>query len=78
AAFAALANVGVKARVKEKAGYVEHVLSHRHLKIDVWRAVAARGRDGLAELRAATREEVGARGFGVSRLTKKILDAALG
>lgn len=69
AAREALRTHGVSARLEPRArGLVEHRLSHRHLRVEVWRATHARGarpvaNDALDEL-------------GISTLTRKLLACA--
>ena len=55
AARAALRTSGVRARLRASpAGRLVHVLSHRHLVVEVWRATAARA----THARWVTREEI--------------------
>lgn len=75
AAGRALEAAAIRARLADApAGRVEHVLSHRRLDVSVWRATAARAPGGDA-LRAFEAEDLEA--VGVSRLTRKLLSAAL-
>jgi A/G-specific adenine glycosylase len=71
-ARAALRSAGVRARLEGgPAGRVEHVLSHRVLDVEVWRADRASSRTsrivGIGELSS----------LGISTLTRRILAAAL-
>jgi len=71
AARAALRESGVTARLRHSpAGQLEHVLSHRRLRVEVWRATAAR---------SSTAKLVtwGDAGVGVSALTRRCVDQAL-
>ena len=63
---------GIRARHPVAVGEVEHVLSHRRLRVQVFRATHASGVDGegLRCLDRAARQELG-----VPRLTEKILAA---
>lgn len=71
AAWAALARSKVNARVgAQPRGEVEHVLSHRRLHVQVWRATAAKG-DASEDARLVPLDELDE--LGVSKLTRKIL-----
>jgi A/G-specific adenine glycosylase len=67
AARAALRAAGVSARLDRAIGTLKHVLSHRVLDMEVWRATGARGtlvsRSELADI-------------GIATLTRRILDLA--
>jgi adenine-specific DNA glycosylase len=72
-ARAALSHAGLHARLgSAPVGEVEHALTHRHLRIDVYRASAARGSesDTRRPFTAGDLEKVG-----ISTLTKKLLAA---
>ena len=69
-AKSALRQAGVTGRAPELRGSIEHVLSHRHMFVDVFQVKAARAEES-AELRAVTQEEMKA--LGVATLTRKIL-----
>ena len=72
---AALKELGIRARLDSTpVGSVEHVLTHRRLAIDVYRA----SRTSAAEsrtLRGFLRSELDS--VGISTLTRKILETAL-
>jgi A/G-specific adenine glycosylase len=73
---AALTEAGLHARPgAEPVGRVEHVLTHRRLRVDVYRASAVRGEESATRRRFST-EELDR--VGVSTLTKKLLASALG
>jgi A/G-specific adenine glycosylase len=75
AAKKALAAAGVTARLERaKAGEVVHVLTHRRLFVEVWRATGARLREGVQDARALRPDALAA--VGVSTLTKKLLACA--
>jgi len=75
AAKKALAAAGVTARLERaKAGEVVHVLTHRRLFVEVWRATGARLREGVEDARALRPDALAA--VGVSTLTKKLLACA--
>jgi A/G-specific adenine glycosylase len=62
---------GLRARLeRRKAGSVKHVLTHRELTIDVWRAREAEG-DERPELRLFDPNDLAA--VGISTLTRKLL-----
>lgn len=68
----ALRSAGIRARLeREPRGSLEHVLSHRVLEVEVWRATGAR-----TELRLVPERELST--LGVSTLTRRILVAAGG
>jgi A/G-specific adenine glycosylase len=71
----ALREAGVQARLgSEPVGEVEHVLTHRRLRIDLYRASAARGKQsGTRRLFTANDLET----VGISTLTKKLLASTL-
>lgn len=74
AAEQALRNSGIEGELDPKPrGTVSHVLSHRRLTVTVFAAVQARA-EPTAERREVTLTEL--EGLGVSRLTRKLLDAA--
>ncbi len=74
AARRALRESGVRARLEPAArGRLEHVLSHRRLDVEVWRASAA-----VASAPAALHARGALDEVGISRLTRKILCAAEG
>jgi len=67
----ALRDAGVHARLRsEPVGSVEHVLSHRRLQVELYRASGGRG-DETETRRLFTTEEL--EQVGVSRLTRKLL-----
>ena len=71
----ALREAGISARLQpEPTGRVEHLLTHRHLAIDVFRAKAARGQETETRRRfhPAKLDRVG-----ISKLTRKLLTAVL-
>jgi adenine-specific DNA glycosylase len=71
----ALREARISARLDpEPAAQVEHVLTHRRLRIDVFRATAARGTESET-LRRFNPQQLGR--VGISTLTKKLLAAAL-
>jgi A/G-specific adenine glycosylase len=73
---AALIEAGLQARLHtEPVGRVEHVLTHRRLRVDVYRASAVQGEESKTRRRfsAGDLDRVG-----VSTLTKKLLASALG
>jgi A/G-specific adenine glycosylase len=71
----ALREAGLRARLGyEPVEKVEHVLTHRRLRIDVYRASGARGTETKGR-RAFTLDDLAS--VGVSTLTKKLLAAAL-
>jgi A/G-specific adenine glycosylase len=75
AAKEALRAAGVTARLERaKAGEVVHVLTHRRLFVEVWRATGARLRDGVEGARALRSEALPE--VGVATLTKKLLACA--
>ncbi len=66
----ALVHAGITARLRARAtGRIEHVLSHRVLDVQVWRASAA---DGEARLVTASELDT----IGISKLTRRILELA--
>ncbi len=70
----ALRRAGVRARLQAAAvGQVDHVLTHRHMRIDVFRATGARA-EASASRRSFTAPELAR--VGISSLTKKLLAAA--
>jgi len=70
----ALDGAGVGGRLgREPCGAVEHVLSHRVLEVEVWRATGARV-TSTAAARLIARAELGS--VGVSTLTRRILACA--
>ena len=72
----ALRDSGISAKLEPEArSHVEHVLSHRRLKVDVFRGKAAHGTE-TAKRRRFTSKQLAE--VGISTLTKKILAAALG
>jgi A/G-specific adenine glycosylase len=74
-ALAALHAAGISARVRPRpSARIEHVLTHRRLQVDVFRATGAdaRASDTRRRFTATALEEVG-----VSALTRKLLAAAL-
>ncbi len=74
-ARAVLARAQIRARLsKSPAARVEHVLSHRRLLVDVFRATGASARPSEAR-RRFTEEELDR--VGVSTLTRRVLAAAL-
>lgn len=74
-ALTALSEAGLQARLgAEPVGEVEHVLTHRRLRIDVYRASAARGEESEVR-RRFTVDDFGS--VGISTLTKKLLASAL-
>ena len=69
-----LRDLGLKARLnKEPAGRGEHLLTHRRLRVQVWRALGTKGtlRDGLRSFEVKTISELGISAFG-----RKVIDAA--
>lgn len=71
----ALDEAGLRARMgRQSVGRVEHVLTHRRLCIEVFRATAARGTESSSR-RAFASEQL--EDVGISTLTRKILDAGL-
>jgi A/G-specific adenine glycosylase len=64
AAERALADHAIRARIDRKVATVEHVLTHRRLEVEVWRATHARGRNDTPA------------SHGISKLARKILAAA--
>jgi A/G-specific adenine glycosylase len=70
-----LREAGLQARLgSEPVGEVEHVLTHRRLRIDLYRASAARGKEsGTRRLFTANDLET----VGISTLTKKLLASTL-
>ncbi|HEY8426965.1 MAG TPA: A/G-specific adenine glycosylase [Sandaracinaceae bacterium] len=73
AALAALRGAGVRARVEaSSAARLEHVLSHRVIDVEVWRATGASSRT----CRLVTPRELAS--VGVSTFARRILRAALG
>jgi A/G-specific adenine glycosylase len=71
----AMKEAGVHARLQpEPAGEVEHVLTHRRLKVAVYRAFGGRGEE-TAGLRPFKTEELDH--VGISALTRKLLKATL-
>jgi A/G-specific adenine glycosylase len=71
----ALREAGIRARLHPKpVGQVEHVLTHRRLRIDVFRASAARAEESSTR-RCFTEEELDR--VGISRLTRRLLGLAL-
>jgi len=74
-ARALLREAGLRARIGAgPVAGVEHMLTHRHLRIDVYRAAAARGEESKTKRRFEA-DDLGR--VGVSTLTKKILAAAM-
>lgn len=72
----ALREAGISARLDaEPKGRVEHVLTHRRLHVELFRATAAKGEETKNRRRFTTDELVT---VGISSLTKKILAGALG
>lgn len=72
----ALREAGISARLdQEPKGRVEHVLTHRRLRVDLFRATSAKAQESKRRRRFTTDELAT---VGISRLTKKILAAALG
>lgn len=72
----ALAEAGLSARLQpEPVGRVAHELSHRKLRIDVYRATAARAEESRTRKRF-TPEAL--KQVGISTLTKKLLASAFG
>lgn len=70
-----LTEAGLEARLgAEPVGKVEHVLTHRRLQIEVYRASAARGEESSARRRFAPGD---LDKVGISTLTKKLLSTAL-
>ena len=70
----ALRDAGLRARLRsEQAGQVEHLLSHRRLRVAIYRASGGRG-EASATRRPFRAEELD--GVGVSTLTRKLLEAA--
>ncbi len=70
----ALRRAGLRARLQAAAvGQVDHVLTHRHMRIDVFRATGARA-EASASRRSFTAPEL--ERVGISSLTKKLLAAA--
>ncbi|MGF1468517.1 MAG: A/G-specific adenine glycosylase [Sandaracinaceae bacterium] len=70
----ALRAAGLRARLaRAPAGELEHVLSHRRLQVEVWRACAAAGEEG-ADRRCVSAD--GLADLGISRLTRRILTLA--
>ncbi|MEM7604481.1 MAG: A/G-specific adenine glycosylase [Myxococcota bacterium] len=69
----ALVGEGIRARTPERMGQIEHVLSHRRMTVDVWRAKGARGTEDetLRRFTPAELDEVG-----IAKLTRKILACA--
>ena len=71
---AALTEAGLQARVRtEPVGRVEHVLTHRRLWVDVYRASAVRGEESKTRRRFSNAD---LDRVGVSTLTKKVLASA--
>lgn len=71
----ALRSAGLQARLRPKAiGKVEHVLSHRRMQIDVYRATGATA-DASPSRRGFQSDELDR--VGISTLTKKLLATAL-
>jgi len=72
---AVLSEAGLQARLgSEPVERIEHVLTHRRLRIDVHRASAARGRESETR-RPFTADDL--KSVGISTLTKKVLTSAL-
>jgi A/G-specific adenine glycosylase len=72
----ALRAAGVRARLRaEPIGEVDHVLTHRRLSIDVYRATGGRGKENATQ-RWFSPEELNR--VGVSKLTRRILGNAHG
>lgn len=69
-AKSALRQVGIVGRPPKSMGNIEHVLSHRHMFVEVFQAKAARG-EISADLRAVSAVEM--ESLGVATLTRKIL-----
>jgi adenine-specific DNA glycosylase len=70
----ALANAGLEARLKAKPiSKIEHALSHRHLQVDVYTALAVSTTDAA---RGQLFDPTALGGVGVSSLTLKILRSA--
>jgi A/G-specific adenine glycosylase len=68
--------VGVQARFAgREPKQIEHVLSHRHLYVDVYRAIGAKGKESDA-MQSVTEQQLDSRG--VAQLTRKIISAGLG
>lgn len=73
-ALALLREIGLRAEVeRDPLGEVRHVLTHRRLHLEVYRAKSARAREG-AEGRFFKRAELDS--VGVPKLTTKVLDLA--
>lgn len=71
----ALREAGLRARLRpEPIGKVEHVLTHRRMQIDVYRATGARA-DASAARRGFKSDEL--HRVGISTLTRKLLTVAL-
>jgi A/G-specific adenine glycosylase len=74
-ARAVLGQTGLRARLgSEPVGEIEHLLSHRRLRIAVYRAPAAQGEESKTQ-RPFTTDDL--ESVGISALTKKVLAAAL-
>jgi A/G-specific adenine glycosylase len=75
-ARSALSEAGLRAKLgTEPVGQVEHVLTHRRLRVEVYRASAARGEESAVRRRFTLD---GLEGVGISTLTRKLLAVALG
>lgn len=72
---AALREAGIRARLRQdRVTEVEHVLTHRRLRVDVYRATGGRGPETCTRRRFALDE---LDRVGISTLTRKLLDGAL-
>lgn len=69
-AKSALRQAGIVGRAPKCVGEVEHVLSHRHMFVDVFQTKAARG-ETSDDLRAVAHAEMAS--IGIATLTRKIL-----
>ncbi|MBX3250530.1 MAG: A/G-specific adenine glycosylase [Myxococcales bacterium] len=72
AARSALAEVGIVARLGAVAGELEHVLTHRRMRVRVYRASHARA-EAHESLRSVDPSELEEGEIGVSKLTRRIL-----
>lgn len=71
----ALREAGLRARLQsEPVGRIEHLLSHRRLQVEVYRALGGRGEE-TSKRRPFRAEDLGR--VGVSRLTRKLLETTL-
>ncbi len=71
----ALRELGIRARLgSSPVGFVDHILTHRRLSIDVYRASGSSADESrtLRQFRPEELDEVG-----ISTLTRKILETAL-